>query len=388
MKKLLSHFLMGCTGILAISLLAGCDRSAKAHVSSFTPVLNVQVVHLKQGEITRRITLPGNLRAYQEAMLYAKVPGYLKSIAVDRGDWVKANDVLAEIEVPEMLADMERYQAELNRSEAESARAEAEAQLAEIEQERVRKAQEKAPDLVMPLGVDKAKAQFEVAKAQRAVARSNYEVGRANLKRLETLMGYSKIVAPFDGVVTGRWVDVGAFIPAATSSSAARSAAVVTVMDFSRVRIEVAIPEPEVPLVKKDLPVKVTVEELPGRVFDGKITRFAYALDEPTKTMMTEIEIPNPDHALRPGMYAGCEITLEQKAGAQLLPAEALITEKNKSFVFAYRDGKAARLPVKTGFDDGISVEILEGLKPNEAVIVAGKQAVTDGQIVNATEAK
>ncbi len=104
--------------------------------------------------------------------------------------------------------------------------------------------------------------------------------------------------------------------------------------------------------------------------------------------MMTEIEIPNSDHALRPGMYASCQITLEKKTDAQLLPAEAIITEKNKSFVFAYRDGKAARLPVKTGFDDGIAVEILEGLKPNEAVIVAGRQAITDGQIVNATEAQ
>lgn len=360
MKKLLSHFLIGGVGILTLGLLTGCDRSAKANASASAPVPNVQVVHLKPGEITRRITLPGNLRAYQETMLYAKVPGYLKSVAVDRGDWVKANDVLAEIEAPEMLADVTKFKAE--------------ADVAEIEVKRVDEAIKKAPDLVMPQTVD--------------AARGKYEIAKASLERIETLLGYSKIVAPFDGVVTKRWVDMGAFIPAATSSSAARSAAVVTLMDFSRVRIEVAIPEPEVPLVKKDLSVKVTVEELPGRVFNGKITRFAYALDESTKTMMTEIEIPNPDHALRPGMYASCQLALETKTDAQLLPAESLVTEKSKSFVFAYRDGKAARVPVKTGFDDGISVEILDGLKPSETVIVAGKQSVTDGQTVNATEAK
>lgn len=358
MKKLLSCSLIGCAEILVAGLLAGCDRPAKANASA--PVANVQVVHLKPGEITRRITLPGNLRAYQEAMLYAKVPGYLKSIAVDRGDWVKASAFLAEIEAPEMLADVAKIKAEVK--------------VAELEIKRVDDAFKKAPDLIIPQTVD--------------AARGKYEIAKANLERIETLLGYSKIVAPFNGVITKRWVDVGAFIPAATSSTAARSAAVVTLMDFTRVRIDVAIAQPEVPLVKKDLPVKVTVAELPGRAFDGKITRFAYALDESTKQMMAEVEIPNPDYALRPGMYASCQIALEKKTDAQLLPAEALVTEKNKSFVFCVRDNKAARVPVKTGFDDGLAVEILDGLKPNEAVIVAGKQSVTDGQTVNATEAR
>lgn len=347
-------------GVFAVCFLAGCERSGGAAASTASAVAHVETVRVKQGEIVRTLTLPGNLRAYQEAMLYAKVPGYLKSIAVDRGDWVKANAFLAEIEAPEMLADVAKFKAEVK--------------VAELEVKRVDEAFRKAPDLVIPLTVDTARGKFEIAKA--------------NLDRIETLLSYSKITAPFDGVVTKRWVDPGAFIPAATSSSAARSAAVVTLMDFSRVRIDVAIPQPEVPLVKKDLPVTVTVEELPGRVFEGEVTRFAYALDESTKTMMTEIEIPNPDHALRPGMYASCRMTLEKKTDAQLLPAEALITEKNKSFVYCVRDHKAARVPVKTGFDDGITVEILEGLKPNEAVIVAGKQAVTDGQPVNAMEAK
>ena len=167
-------------GILAVGLLAGCDRSAKANASASAPVPNVQVVHLKTGEITRRITLPGNLRAYQEAMLYAKVPGYLKSIAVDRGDWVKANDVLAEIEAPEMLADVTKFKAELD--------------VAEIEVKRVNEAIKKAPDLVIPQTVD--------------TARGKYEIAKANLERIQTLLGYAKITAPFGGVVTKRWVDV------------------------------------------------------------------------------------------------------------------------------------------------------------------------------------
>jgi membrane fusion protein (multidrug efflux system) len=159
-------------------------------------------------------------------------------------------------------------------------------------------------------------------------------------------------------------------------------------MDFTTVRIDVAIPDTEAPFVKRDLPVKVTVDELAGRTFDGAVTRYAYALDESTKTMATEIEISNPDLALRPGMWASVEIQLQKKENALLIPAEALVTEKNKNSVFVVRYNKAQKVSITTGFDDGVNVEILKGCGPNDSVIVAGKQSVTDGQRVQATETK
>src|SRR5438445_4223309 len=298
--------------------------------------------------------------AYQESTLYAKVAGYLKTISVDKGDSVKEGDALAEIEAPEMLADL--------------VKAKAEAEAAQLDYKRVTEAQRKASDLVMPQTVDAAKAKSGVAVA--------------GLQRIETLLSYAKITAPFSGVITKRWADPGALIPAATSSSAAKNAAVVTLMDFRTVRIDVAIPDTEAPFVKKDLPVKVTVDELPGHAFKGTITRFAYALDESTKTMATEIEIANPDLALRPGMWANVQIDLQKKTDAQLLPAEALVTEKNKMSVFVVRDGKAQKVPITTGFDDGINVEVTGGLTPKDTVILAGKQAVTDGQPVKAVASK
>jgi membrane fusion protein (multidrug efflux system) len=298
--------------------------------------------------------------AYQEATLYAKVAGYLKTINVDKGDSVKEGDLLAEIEAPEMLADLVK------------ARAEAEA--AQLDYRRVTDAQKKASDLVVPQTVDAAKAKSGVAVA--------------SLQRIETLLSYAKITAPFSGVVTKRWVDPGALIPAATSSSVAKSAAVLTLMDFTTVRVDIAAPDTEAPFVRKDLPVKVTVDELSGRTFQGAITRFAYALDESTKTMTTEIEISNSDLALRPGMWAVVEIELQKKENALLVPAEALVTEKNKNSVFVVRENKAQKVAVTTGFDDGVNVEILKGCAPDDAVIVAGKQSVTDGQNVQATESK
>jgi RND family efflux transporter MFP subunit len=324
------------------------------------PGTAVQTIHPKRGEIVRRVTLPGNVMAYQEATLYAKVAGYLKTINVDKGDAVKEGDTLAEIEAPEMEADLVK------------ARAEAEA--AQIDYKRVTEAQKKASDLVVPQTVDAAKAKSGVAIA--------------GLQRIETLLSYAKITAPFSGVITKRWVDPGALIPAATSSSAAKSAAMLTLMDFTTVRIDVAIPDAEAPFVKKDLPVKVIVDELPGRTFQGAITRFSYALDESTKTMATEIEISNPDLALRPGMWASVEIELQKKENALLVPAEALVTEKNKNSVFVVRDNKVQKISVTTGFDDGANVEVLKGCGPGDAVIVAGKQSVTDGQKVKATESK
>jgi len=324
------------------------------------PTLPLQTIHLRLGEFVRRITVPGNVMAYQEATLYAKVAGYLRTISVDKGDSVKEGALLAEIEAPEMLADL--------------VKAMAEAEAAQLDYKRVTEAQKKASDLVMPQTVDAARAKSGVAVA--------------GVQRIETLLSYAKITAPFSGVITKRWVDPGALIPAATSSSAAKSAAVLTLMDFTTVRIDIAVPDTEAPFVKKDLSVKVTVDELPGRSFAGTITRFAYALDEATKTMTTEIEISNPDLALRPGMWASVEIELQKKENALLVPAETLVTEKNKNSVFVVRDNKAQKVSVTTGFDDGVNVEILKGCGPNDAVIIAGKQSVTDGQKVQATESK
>jgi membrane fusion protein (multidrug efflux system) len=130
------------------------------------------------------------------------------------------------------------------------------------------------------------------------------------------------------------------------------------------------------------------VEELPGRGFEGSVTRFSHALDDATKTMLAEIELPNPSHDLRPGMYATVRIIIERKADALLIPAEALVVEKTRNSVFTVADNKAKRLTVKTGFNDGGWVEILEGLNLNQPVVHVGKQVLADGQPVTIAEGK
>jgi membrane fusion protein (multidrug efflux system) len=313
-----------------------------------------------RGEIIRYVTLPGSIKANQQATLYAKIAGYLKSLAVDKGDAVKAGQAIAEIEVPELLADI--------------AKSKAEVEVAEIEYKRVSEAQKKAPDLVMPQTVDDALGKLKVAKA--------------SLEHDQTLLGFSKITAPFDGIVTARHVDPGAFIPAATGGSAAQTAAVVTVMDFNTVRVQVAVPEVEASLVRAGQPVKFAVEGLPGKTFEGKVSRLAYALDDATKTMLVETDLPNPNHELRPGMYAMIKLGVEKHTDALLIPVEALVMEKVNAFAFIAADGKAKKTPIKIGFNDGAKVEVLEGLMADAAVILVGKTALTDGQSVNVTETK
>ena len=321
----------------------------------------MQAVLPKRGEITRTVTLPTfRILAYQEARLYAKVSGYLKTLTVDKGDTVASGQLLAEIEVPELLADEAQFKAET--------------EVARTNYQRMVEARHNAPDLVVPQTVDDLFGQWEVA--------------RAKLQRTQTLLQYARITAPFSGVITARFVDPGAFIPAATAGTTAQSAALVTLMDFSRLRFQVFVPEAEVPFIKNGLPVRVTVDELPGHTFSGSVTRFAYALDEATKTMLTEIEIPNPAGDLRPGMYASVQLDIQHVPDALLVPAPAVVTERAGSFVFRVDDGKAKKIPVGTGVSDGVNVEITAGLELGAPVILAGGQALNDGQAVTVAEAK
>jgi RND family efflux transporter MFP subunit len=183
-------------------------------------------------------------------------------------------------------------------------------------------------------------------------------------------------------------VDPGAFIPAATAGSTPERAALLTLMDYSRVRVQVFVPEVEMLFITNGVPVKVMVEELAGRAFAGSVTRFAHALDPATKTMLTEIEIANPNGELRPGAYASVQLEVERKKEALLVPAPAVLVEKAGTSVFTIVEGKAKKNPVQTGFNDGINVEIIRGISPDQAVVVIGKQTLNDGQSVNPVEAK
>lgn len=344
---------------LPLVLLASCDKPAPPQIKPAPPVA-VTTVSVEPGDVKRWVMRPAEVRAWQQAVLYAKITGYLKSVAVDEGDAVKSGQPLAEIEVPELAA--------------EGAKCRAERDAARVEFDRLEAGRKKSPDLITPQSVDAAQAKLAVAQAA--------------LQRHGTMADFTRITAPFDGIVTKRWADPGAFIAAATAGSRPESAALLTVMDFSKVRIEVDIPAPEVPHVRAGNAVTLTSESLPGRTLSGTVTRFAHALDEDTRSMRAQIELANADGALRPGMFVEARIAVEERKNAPLIPAEALVTEKLKTSVFLAVDGKAKKTAVQAGFNDGKQVEILDGIPPGAAVILAGKLSLSDGQPVAAHAAQ
>ena len=339
--------------LAALSLLNACDhRQGEVTQPPRDSPVQVRITHPSTGPITRTVILPAQVIAFQEATLYAKVSGYLKSIAVDKGDKVAAGAVLARIEIPELVASKAKQAAELKAAQADYSR----------QQESL----QKAPDLVVPAMVDQARGRFEIA--------------RASLQQSETLLGYATITAPFSGIITRRAVDPGALIQA--------NSAIVGLMDFSKVRLQIAVPEIEASRVALGQPVLVTTESLPGMHFDGKVSRFAYALDAASRTMLTEVMLDNPQLALRPGMLVTAKMGIEHKESALLMPVESLVMEKSNAFAYTVDRNKAAKHPIKIGFNDGTNVEVREGLQSSDAVILAaGKLKLSNGQAVQVVAA-
>ncbi len=354
--SLSATLLAGSSGFWSCKLGSkeGRTEYASHTATADSEAVAVQVKLPERKDMSRQVLLPGSIEAFEQATLYAKTAGYLKQIKVDIGDRVRKGEILAEIDVPEMASEYEAASAEVQRAEAglanaeaELVRARAEVDLKKLTYGRLKSVREQEPDVLPQQNVDEAKAQYDVSLAQVSVAESKIQWSKsekakpaAARARLATLMDYAKIVAPFDGVVTKRHVDPGALIQHALSQT--NVAPIVTVARVDTVR-------------------------------------FAGALEPKTRTMRTESDFPNREGVLRPGMYGQATLLLEKRGSVLTVPPGALLLEGGKTYVFTVVDGKAKRVPVRTGFDDGIRVEITEGLTGNEPVIVTGKSAVQDG---------
>ncbi|HEV8716545.1 MAG TPA: efflux RND transporter periplasmic adaptor subunit [Candidatus Binatia bacterium] len=371
--------------LLATLGLTACGPTSDAAPPSHTPApVSVQVTRVARGDMIRSISLSASVEAFETARLYAKVAGYLGKIMVDIGDRVTKGQVLAILDIPEMAMEYTQAEAEQAEAKAQLVKARTDYTLQKVVLERSKTL--RAREAITPQQLDEATAKCEVAAAEVTLARSRIDNVQARLGKLKTLMEYTKITAPFDGIVAERFVDPGALIQAATTASVNVSP-VVTVQRVDMVRVFVNVPETEVPAVDRGDPATLVLSALPEKKFAGTVTRFASALDPSTRTMKVEIDFPNPDGLLHPGMYGNLTLNLETHAEALTLPAPALVIEKGKTFVYVVEDGKARRVEVTTGIDDGIRVEITKGLQGNEAVIVGGASTVTDGGAVRAITA-
>jgi membrane fusion protein (multidrug efflux system) len=298
------------------------------------------------GVIHRWVALPATLAPFQQVDLCARVAGYVKTVAVDRGDIVKAGQLLAQIEVPEIEADLVKM-----KSEQEAA---------DIELKRLREAQAKSPDLVLPQTVDNANARFQAAKA--------------NVDRCLTMLEFAQIKAPFAGTITRRLVDPGAHV-------AAGSGVLFHLLDATKIRCQVSVTELETPLAVEGKPVKVVLDAFPGKTIEAALTRVSRALDPHTRTMLVEADLENPGGEILPGMSGTARIAVERHESAVLVPSAAVVMEKTNAFVFKHTEGKAVKTPVKIGFNDGNQCEVPE-LKAGDVLLVPGSLIPTDGQSV------
>ncbi len=365
----------------------------------------VEVVRPERMTMSRSLDVPATIEAFETAELYAKASGYVGDVRVDIGDTVKFGDVLAVLEVPEMADELRGAEAvhrakeavltqvrsRIQTAQAELRRFDAEMALKQITFDRKQELRE--GNAIPEQELDQARGELDVAAAQvefgktkvagaeadAVAAAAEVAMAAASLARLRTLMEYATIRAPFDGVVSRRLVDRGALVQSATTSS---TTPMFTVQRVDLFRIFIEVPEIDVPHVRAGTVAKVKPYGMPGLSFDGTVTRIASSLNPGTRTMRTEIDLLNEDGALMHGMYAQVVLELDRRDGVLTVPATALLTEGDRTFLFTVRDGRAALTGIQTGLDDGIRVEIKEGLDDQALVILAGKGLVSDGSAV------
>jgi RND family efflux transporter MFP subunit len=353
------------TLVVGLMPLCGCDQADPPAQPMPETAVAVKIAHPHQGEIYRYINLPGEVHPLYQVTLFAKIDGYLKTLTVDKGDSVKAGDLIADIEVPELQANLVKYKAEV--------------ELAEAEFKEISESPTNNPVGGSPSAAQEAQNRISVAKGKLSLA-------KANLANTEAMLNYARITAPFDGIITKRFVDPGAYIPVPNAADTPEAAAIVNLTDFKTLRMQVAVPEIEAPHIAIGEPVRWTTDDLPGQNFDGAVTRAYWALNEATKTMLTEVQMTNRDMMLKPGMLVDARIGIEKKENALLVPASAIVKEKANVSLFVLVDGRAKKKVVQSGFNDGTNVEITGGVNLDDSVIVPGEQGLHEGQLVKAAE--
>lgn len=379
----------------APTVLAVRHHMAAAQPPAIRPPL-VQVIRPVRADVPITSTLSGTLAPYLQAKLYAKVPGYLKAIYVDKGDRVHAGELLAVIDAPELQSAMAgakskviQTQANLLEKQSEYQKAKAERHLDMLAYERLKAARKASPDLIAPMEVDVAQAKADEAVAEVATAQSGVSVAKAELataqvqqQEVAEQIAYTRITAPFDGVVSVRYLDPGAMVQTGTNS-ASQAMPVVEVMDPSRLRLDVHVAETDVPDVKPGTPVKVELPAVPGATREATIARTSLAEDLGTRTMLAEAEIPNRDLGWHPGMYAQVTLQLQLHRGSLTLPEQAIAHNGDKANVFVVgSDSRLHQRAVELGADDGIHVEIKHGLAEHDVVALTGTESLRDGMEV------
>jgi RND family efflux transporter MFP subunit len=385
-------------GIAALGTYS-CNKTGivkKVHADTIERTI-VPVVRVRRGDLAKNLELAAEFRPYLNVEVHAKVAGYLRQIYVDVGDHVKAGQLLAVLEVPELNDDLAQAEAAIERNKAEVVRAQEDLRRAESAYEathanytRLASVTKKRPDLVAQQELDDAQAkdregeaQISASKAALEAAKHEVQVAEANQSRLRTLLAYSRITAPFTGVVTKRYADPGAMIQTGINSES-QAMPLVDLAQADRLRLTLAVPESMAARIHLGSPVAVRVPAL-DRTFEGRVSRFSGNVDTTTRTMHTEIDIPNPTLELMPGMYAYATLTLDHKSDALTVPIEAVAQQDGRASVLVVNSNNTIEeRPVRLGIETPERVEVVSGLHENDLVVTGSRARFRPGETVEA----
>jgi RND family efflux transporter MFP subunit len=337
----------------------------------------VAAAEVERGDLARTITLTAEFRAYQEVDIHSKVAGFVQSIPVDIGDLVKQGDVLAILEIPELQEDLKKAAAGVDAANEAVKEADATYQGIHLDFTRLQQVAAEHPKLVAQQEIDNLRAKDQAGAAALANAKQRVEGAQAEQNRDLALVDYSKIAAPFTGVVTKRYADVGALIQAGASSGGT-SSAVIRFAQEDVLRTMFPVPESAIGAIKEGVPVTIQVSGL-NRTVKGNVTRYARQLNPESRTMETEVDLKNEDLSITPGMYGWATLTLEERKGVLSVPVEAMGGGENPSVLIVNQEHKLEERRVKVGLETPNRIEIVSGLQEHDLVFVGNRSRVQPG---------
>jgi RND family efflux transporter MFP subunit len=366
-------------GFIAVRVARFFDEHALAHAaqSDYAAPPPVDIVVAKPVTLGQDLVLPGQTAAWYESTIYARVNGYVASWVVDIGDRVKKGQLLATIETPELDAELAAARAALKASEAQVTAREAEADFAQTTNERWRDAPK---GVVSEQERESKKADYNSAKARLYAAKAQVALDQSRVNQYSALAAFKQVRAPFDGIITERKIDVGNLVTAG-STSATTSLYRITQNDPLRVFVDVPQRAAE-ELMKRGVPAQIRAAGSAGAVFTGKIARSADAINPQARTMRTEVDLPNPDNALVPGMYVSVSFQLPAKGQVEV-PAAALIFRPGGPEVARVgSDGKVRFVKVTIARDDGSYLELGPGVDPGDRLVLNISSQIGPGEVV------
>src|SRR6202166_2594187 len=353
------------------------QEKAVAAWTDAAAIPTVDVVHPTKGAPQQQVVLPGDIHAWYQAPLYARVNGYLKNWYFDFGAQVKKGEVLADIDTPEIDAQLTAAKAKLNAANAAVEARDAEAQFAKSTYERWRD----SPRGVVSIQEQEAKqAEYESGTARLNAAKADMAVAQADVDRLESLHNFKQVVAPFDGVVTARETDIGALINAGSNGTARE---LFSVADTHKVRIYVKVPQRLAGNIHPGLTAELRLPQYPGKVFTAKATTSTRSVNTSSRTLLVELQADNPDGLLQPGTYVEAQLNLPSDPSAMLMPASAILFRQDGLEVAVIGDDDKVTLKkISLGRNLGVQVEVTGGLMPTDRVVDSPPDSLGSGDVV------